>query len=86
VLADGFATYAEDFDINEASRSITVAMIRPRAQISTYQDNQGKPSEVQPGIQQPVRPKKTDPAAATSSTPGTPAAQGSSPASGSKPQ
>jgi hypothetical protein len=86
VLADGFATYAEDFQINEASREITVAMIKPRAQISTYQDNQGKPSEVQPGIQQPIRPKKTDPAAAASSTSSTPATPDSSSTSGSKPQ
>ena len=80
VLADGFSTYAEDYQINEANREITIAMIKPRAQISTYQDNLGKPSEVQPGIQQPVRPKKTTtpatPPAGSSSTP--PAADSSS--------
>jgi hypothetical protein len=86
VLAVGFATYAEDFQINEASREITVVMIKPRAQISTYQDNQGKPADVQPGIQQPVRPTKTAPAAAASPAPITPSAPDSSPSSGSKPQ
>jgi len=84
VLADGFSTFAQDYQVNETSREITIAMIRPRAQISTYVDNTGKESEVQPGIQQPIRPKKTTPPPAASSTPGT--APDSSPNSGSKPQ
>jgi hypothetical protein len=87
VLADGFSTYAGDYQINEASREITIPMIKPRAQISTYIDNDGKPSEVQPGIQQPIRPKKTakpatPPAATSTSAP--PASDSST--SGSKPQ
>jgi len=64
VLADGFATFADDYVVNEPSRSITIAMIRPRAQVSTYVDNEGKPSTLQPGVQEPIRPKP-----ATSSTP-----------------
>ena len=63
VLADGFATYAEDYQINEASREITIAMIRPQAQISTYVDNEGKPAQMQPGVQEPIRPKTATPAA-----------------------
>jgi hypothetical protein len=59
VLADGFATYAEDFQIDEPTREITVAMIRPRAQMSTYIDNEGKAATMQPGVQEPIRPKKT---------------------------
>ena len=43
VIADGFATYAEDYVVNEPTREITIAMIRPQAQISTYVDNEGKP-------------------------------------------
>lgn len=62
VLADGFATYAEDYVVSEPSREIVVAMQRPRAQISTYVDNHGKPSEMSPGVQEPVRPKKASPA------------------------
>jgi len=76
VIADGFATYAEDYQINEASREIVIAMIRPQAQISTYVDNEGKPSQVTPGVQEPVRPKKA--------TPATPPSGASN--SGSKPQ
>src|SRR5579859_3966605 len=87
VLADGFATFAEDFQIDEATREITVAMIRPRAQISTYVDNEGKDATIQPGVQEPIRPKKgtkTPPAATTGSTDSsTPPA---STTSGSKPQ
>jgi hypothetical protein len=81
VLADGFATYAEDFVIKEDSRSITIEMLKPRAQISTYIDNSGKPSQINPGIQVPIRPKKATPAAppANSTAP-------DSTTTGSKPQ
>lgn len=59
VLANGFATYAEDFKIDSMSRDILVSMVRPQAQISAYTDNEGKPAVVQPGIQEPVRKAKT---------------------------
>jgi hypothetical protein len=73
VIADGFATFAQDYQINEASRTILVTMVRPRAQVSTYTDNAGKPATIQPGVQEPVRPKKPEPATPPpSSTPGTP--------------
>jgi len=85
VLADGFATFADDYVINEPSRSIVISMIRPRAQISTYIDNEGKPAQIQPGLQEPIRPKK---AAAPASTPATPDAPPSADpsSSGTKPQ
>jgi len=68
VIADGFATFAQDYQINEASRQIVISMLRPRAQISAYIDNTGKPAELKPGVQEPVRPTpKTKP-----STPSTP--------------
>ena len=79
VLANGFATYAEDFTITEASREILVKMVRPQAQISAYTDSDGKSAQIQPGVQEPVRPKvdsKGNPVTA----PATP------PASDSKPQ
>ena len=59
VLASGFATHAEEFKVDAAERNIVVSMIRPQAQISAYTDDEGKPAEVQPGIQVPVRPKKS---------------------------
>jgi len=81
VIANGFSTYAEDFTITEASREILVKMIRPQAQISSYIDNEGKPAQVQPGVQEPIRPK---PSQATPPPPGTSLATPQAPAN--KPQ
>lgn len=92
VIADGFATYAEDYQVNEASREITIAMIRPRAQISTYTDNEGKPAQIQPGVQVPIRPKSATsggssaPSSTSGSTSGSSTTSGNSSTSGSKPQ
>ena len=80
VLANGFATFAEDYTITESSRQILVTMIRPKAQVSAYIDNSGKPAQVQPGVQEPIRPKKgTSPATTTPATP--PASTPAAPAS-----
>jgi len=88
VIASGFATYAEDFTIAEPSREILVKMIRPQAQISTYIDNSGKPAQMQPGVQEPVRPKKTDapPSAPTPPASSAPPPSSAAPAPDSKPQ
>jgi hypothetical protein len=56
VIATGFATFAEDYVVTEPSRQISVAMLRPQEQISSYVDNQGKASTTKPGVQEPVRP------------------------------
>jgi hypothetical protein len=80
VLADGFATFAEDYVVKEPSREITVTMIRPRAQVSTYVDNEGKPSQMKPGVQEPVRPKP-----ATPSNSGSPGTSGSAPQNSAAP-
>ena len=82
VFADGFATFAQDYQINEASRQIVISVIRPRAQVSTYVDNQGKPAQMKPGVQEPVRPK---PAAGAGSSSGSSATPNAS-SSGAKPQ
>jgi len=72
VLADGYATFAEDYVIAEPERAITIEMQRPKAQVSTYVDNSEKQSDRKPGIQEPVRPKSVKPASAASgaSSPG----------------
>jgi hypothetical protein len=57
VLADGFATFAEDYVLTEPTRLITIPLIRPRAQASAYTDSTGKPADLSPGIQEPIRPK-----------------------------
>jgi hypothetical protein len=38
VLAPGFQTYGEDYDIGQPNLEITVKMKRPRAQYSIYQN------------------------------------------------
>jgi hypothetical protein len=66
VFADGFATFAQDVTLTGAEKDIHVKLLRPRAQLSTYVDNQGKPSQIQPGVQEPHRPA---PAPQTSTNP-----------------
>ncbi len=56
VIADGFATFADDYQVNETDRTITVKLLRPRAQVSEYVDNTGKPAQRQPGVQEPNHP------------------------------
>ena len=56
VIADGFATYAEEYVVKEPTRTIPVAMLRPREQVSAYQDNTGKASERKAGVQEPAKP------------------------------
>jgi Carboxypeptidase regulatory-like domain len=53
VIATGFATFAEDYQVDEPSRQIAVSMIRPQEQISSYEDNQGKAATRKPGVQEP---------------------------------
>jgi hypothetical protein len=96
VIADGFSTFAQDYQINEASRAIVISMIRPQAQISTYVDNTGKPADLKPGVQEPAwitpKPKPATPATPGSSAAPTPSAPApsapapSAPASGTAPQ
>lgn len=56
VIADGFATYADNYQVDEPTRAIEVKLIRPRAQVSTYVDNRGKASERPVGVQEPNKP------------------------------
>jgi hypothetical protein len=57
IIADGFATYAGAYLVKEADRAIEIKMVRPRAQISTYVDNTGKPSDRPAGVQEPRHPR-----------------------------
>jgi hypothetical protein len=67
VIATGFATFADEYIVSEPSRQISVSMIRPQEQLSSYVDNSGKASDRKPGVQEPVRP--TTPAAKPAPTP-----------------
>jgi hypothetical protein len=71
VIAGGFATFAEEYMVDSDKKEISVKLVRPRAQVSAYVDNTGKPSERKPGVQEPVRP--TDPPAAPPTTSAPPA-------------
>jgi hypothetical protein len=56
VLANGFSTYATEFDLTSDSKEVTIKMERPKAQISTYVDNTGKPANLKPGVQEHIVP------------------------------
>jgi hypothetical protein len=46
VLAQGFQTYGEDYDINQPKMDITIRMKRPSEQYSIYEDHpEAKPEE-----------------------------------------
>jgi hypothetical protein len=65
VIANGFATSAQEISVNTPSQELTVKLLRPRAQISNYQENDGQASQVKPGVQEPpkaaVKPKTVVP-------------------------
>lgn len=81
VIADGFATAASEFDVPGDEKTVLIKMDKPRAQVSVYQDNDGKASQRPAGVQEPpplIKPKKPAPpttgpnAPPTSVTPVTP--------------
>jgi len=71
VIANGFANYAEDFQVDEPTREIPIAMLRPQEQVSSYVDNTGKASSRKAGVQEPERTKPN----ATGSKPAQPPAK-----------
>jgi hypothetical protein len=86
VIANGFATYAQDIHVVGPEKLLEVRMIRPREQISQYQDNSGKASELKPGVQEPpshvlapAKPAGDQPLAPPPSTPAPQTPQTSSP-------
>ncbi|QMV19561.1 hypothetical protein GOB94_13365 [Granulicella sp. 5B5] len=66
VIANGFATSAQEIDVDTPTKDLLVKMQRPRAQVSEFEDNSGKASQVKPGIQEPPHPL---PPPATAGTP-----------------
>jgi len=47
VLAPGFQTFGEDFEVNQPTMEITVKMKRPQEQFSVYKEKE-KPSDAKP--------------------------------------
>jgi hypothetical protein len=68
VIADGFATFANTYQVNETTRAIEVRMIRPRAQVSTYVDTRGQAATRPAGVQEAAKPSINDKPPATPST------------------
>lgn len=57
VIANGYATFAEDYLVDQSTKEIAISMVRPREQISAYEDNSDRPAERKPGVQEPIRSK-----------------------------
>jgi hypothetical protein len=83
VIADGFATFAEEYEVKESERHIDVKLLRPRAQVSAYQENTGKASDRKPGVQEPNRPAPTKPATPPPPPPSPPSSAGTPPSGSS---
>jgi hypothetical protein len=47
VLARGFQTYGEDFDVNQPKVEITIKLKRPQGQYSIYEDHAAEPNPKQ---------------------------------------
>ncbi len=56
VIADGLATFADSYQVDEPSREIHIAMLKPREQVSAYQDTSGQESSRKAGVQE-AKPK-----------------------------
>ena len=59
IIADGYSTSAIEFDVPDATKNVVVKMEKPRAQVSAYQDNDGKASQRPAGVQEPPPMLKT---------------------------
>jgi hypothetical protein len=78
IIANGYATFAEDYLLTDASKQIAVTMLRPQEQISAYEENHGKSSGRKAGVQEPIKPlvpgvPSKKPSAATPDPAATPA-------------
>ena len=60
VIADGYSTAAVEFDLPTEEKNLVVKMEKPRAQVSTYENNDGKSSQRPAGVQEPppIAPRK----------------------------
>jgi hypothetical protein len=74
VIANGFATYAAEFDVTAADKNLLVKLQRPRSQVSIYAGGGNRPADVAPGTQEP------QPPAPAGVKPAAPPAAGQSPA------
>ena len=59
ILATGFQTYGEDFDVDQPKLSLTIKLKRPQGQYSIYDDS-AKNSGAQPKEESPPPEKKSE--------------------------
>ena len=69
VIANGYATYGQDYIVDTATKDIAVSMVRPTAQVSAYT---GNTEDRKPGVQEPAKPKAKGVPPAGSTAPATP--------------
>lgn len=55
VIADGYATFGEQYDVPTNTKSIVIKLSRPVEQYSTYRDN-GQTAVQAPGVAEPPKP------------------------------
>jgi hypothetical protein len=67
VFALGYATHAEEFDVDENEKDVLVKLERPKAQVSGYTDDGDKPAATKPGTQEHIV-QKPAPAPTTTTT------------------
>jgi hypothetical protein len=72
VIANGYATFGQNYLVDAATKDIAISMVRPRAQVSTYMNNSDRPSDRKPGVQEPNRPTQPGVPPAGSTAPATP--------------
>ena len=53
VIADGYATYATEFTLDATTKDLTVKLLKPRAQVSAYTEDQNQASQRPLGVQEP---------------------------------
>ena len=69
VIANGFATYASDFELTKDGKQLLVKLERPRAQVSHYGDDTDRPAVVEPGVQEHQKGTAAPPSAASPTAP-----------------
>ncbi len=60
VIADGYATFGQEYDVPTDTKNIVITMQRPVEQYSTYRDN-GQAAVPSPGVQELPKPVKVAP-------------------------
>ena len=70
VIAGGYATFAAEFDVTTADKTLLVKLQRPRSQVSIYAGGGNRPAATTPGVQEPLPPAPSGVPAASQSPAG----------------